>query len=49
MDVDALRVLKIGDQVFASFVTFTIEIIPVSTNLLCPFKMACWVVSVTVL
>ena len=35
MDVEALmRVLKICRQVFASFVTFTIDIIPVSTNML---------------
>ena len=33
---------KIGGQVFASFVTSTIEIIPVSTNLFSPGKMACW-------
>ena len=41
MDVNVLRVLKIGDQVFASFITFATEIIPNSTNLLSSFKMAC--------
>ena len=45
MDVNALRMLKIGDQVFASFVAFTIEIIPVSTKNLSSFS---WIVSVTV-
>ena len=48
MDVHVLRVLKIGGQVFASFVTFTIEISPVSTNWLGFFMMASWMVSVTV-
>ena len=47
VDVKALRVLKIDDQVLASFVTFTIEIIPDSTNLFSSLKVVCSRVSAT--
>ena len=43
-NVNVGRMLKIGGKVFAFVVTFTIEIMCVSTNLLSSFIMAFWTV-----